>query len=73
MNATAHKLGLSKTHFSDFSGLPDPGEYTTYSTVRDLVSLGRDAMRLRRSARSSATRTYRVAATRRIARTSGTT
>src|SRR6202042_3989623 len=46
MNATARKLGLSKTHFSDFSGLPDPGEYTTYSTVRDLVSLGRDAIRL---------------------------
>jgi len=46
MNATARKLGLSKTHFSDFSGLPDPGERTTYSTVRDLLSLGRDAMRL---------------------------
>ena len=46
MNATARKLGLTKTHFSDFSGLPDPGEYTTYSTARDLVSLGRDAMRL---------------------------
>ena len=52
MNATARKLGLTKTHFSDFSGLPDPGEYTTYSTVRDLVSLGRDAMRLSASARS---------------------
>ena len=52
MNATARKLGLTKTHFSDFSGLPDPGEYTTYSTARDLVSLGRDAMRSRRSRRS---------------------
>ena len=45
MNATARKLGLTKTHFTDFSGLPDPGEYTTYSTAHDLVSLGRDAMR----------------------------
>jgi len=63
MNATARKLGLSKTHFSDFSGLPDPGEYTTYSTVRDLVSLGRDAMRLPEFRSVVGTRTYRVAAT----------
>ena len=62
MNATASKLGLSKTHFSDFSGLPDPGEYTTYSTVRDLVSLGRDAMRLPTFRSIVGTRTYRVAA-----------
>ena len=62
MNATARKLGLSKTHFSDFSGLPDPGEYTTYSTVRDLVSLGRDAMRLPTFRSIVGTRTYRVAA-----------
>ncbi|HEX3959517.1 MAG TPA: serine hydrolase, partial [Trebonia sp.] len=33
MNATAHKLGLAKTRFADFSGLPDPGEYSTYSTA----------------------------------------
>ena len=62
MNATAQKLGLSKTHFSDFSGLPDPGEYTTYSTVRDLVSLGRDAMRLPTFRSIAGTRSYRVAA-----------
>jgi serine-type D-Ala-D-Ala carboxypeptidase (penicillin-binding protein 5/6) len=62
MNATASKLGLSKTHFSDFSGLPDPGEYTTYSTVRDLVSLGRDAMRLPAFRSIVGTRTYRLAA-----------
>jgi len=46
MNATARRLGLTRTHFSDFSGLPDPGEYTTYSSARDLIVLGRDAMRL---------------------------
>jgi D-alanyl-D-alanine carboxypeptidase (penicillin-binding protein 5/6) len=62
MNAAAHKLGLSKTHFSDFSGLPDPGEFTTYSTVRDLVSLGRDAMRLPTFRSIVGTRSYRVAA-----------
>jgi serine-type D-Ala-D-Ala carboxypeptidase (penicillin-binding protein 5/6) len=62
MNTTARRLGLTKTHFSDFSGLPDPGEYTTYSTARDLVSLGRDAMRLAVFRTIVATRTYRVAA-----------
>jgi serine-type D-Ala-D-Ala carboxypeptidase (penicillin-binding protein 5/6) len=63
MNATARRLGLSRTHFSDFSGLPDPGEYTTYSTARDLVSLGRDAMRLALFRQLVGTRTYRVAPT----------
>jgi serine-type D-Ala-D-Ala carboxypeptidase (penicillin-binding protein 5/6) len=62
MNATARKLGLTKTHFSDPSGLPDPGEYTTYSTARDLVSLGRDAMRLGLFRQVVATREYRVVA-----------
>jgi D-alanyl-D-alanine carboxypeptidase (penicillin-binding protein 5/6) len=46
MNVAARKLGLTKTHFSDFSGLPDPTETSTYSDARDLISLGRDAMRL---------------------------
>ena len=62
MNATARRLGLSKTHFSDFSGLPYPGPYTTYSTARDLVSMGRDAMRLPLFRQIVATRDYRVAA-----------
>jgi serine-type D-Ala-D-Ala carboxypeptidase (penicillin-binding protein 5/6) len=60
MNATARKLGLTKTHFSDFSGLPDPGEYTTYSTPRDLVSLGRDAMKLAVFRQVVGASTYRV-------------
>ena len=46
MNATAAQLGLSRTHFTDFSGLPDPTEHSTYSDARDLISLGRDAMAL---------------------------
>jgi D-alanyl-D-alanine carboxypeptidase (penicillin-binding protein 5/6) len=62
MNTAAHKLGLSKTHFSDFSGLPDPGQYTTYSTARDLISLGRAAMKLPLLAKIVATRVYSVAA-----------
>ncbi len=61
MNATARKLGLGKTHFTDFSGLPNPGQYTTYSTARDLVSLGRDAMRLALFRQIVAARRYSVA------------
>jgi len=64
MNAAARKFGLTKTHFSDFSGLPYPGGYTTYSTARDLVSLGRDVMRLPLLRRIVSTRTYRLAATK---------
>jgi serine-type D-Ala-D-Ala carboxypeptidase (penicillin-binding protein 5/6) len=60
MNATAHKLGLAKTRFSDFSGLPDPGEYSTYSTAHDLIALGRAAMRNKTFAAIVATREYRV-------------
>jgi serine-type D-Ala-D-Ala carboxypeptidase (penicillin-binding protein 5/6) len=62
MNATAKKLGLTKTRFTDFSGLPDPGEYSTYSTARDLVALGRVVMRNETLATVVATREYRLAA-----------
>lgn len=46
MNATAAQLGLTGTHFTDPSGLPDPTEYSTYSDAQDLITLGRDAMQL---------------------------
>jgi D-alanyl-D-alanine carboxypeptidase (penicillin-binding protein 5/6) len=46
MNATAAALGLAGTHFTDPAGLPDPTETSTYSDAQDLVTLGRDAMRL---------------------------
>jgi D-alanyl-D-alanine carboxypeptidase (penicillin-binding protein 5/6) len=46
MNATAAKLGLTQTHFTDPSGLPDPTETSTYSDAQDLMNLGRDAMDL---------------------------
>jgi D-alanyl-D-alanine carboxypeptidase (penicillin-binding protein 5/6) len=60
MNTTAHKLGLAKTRFSDFSGLPDPGEYSTYSTAHDLIALGRAAMKNKTFAAIVATREYKL-------------
>lgn len=38
MNATAKKLGMSRTHFVNTNGLPDPGQITT---ARDLAKLAR--------------------------------
>lgn len=38
MNATAAKLGLSGTHYSDVSGLPNPDLHTT---ARDIATLSR--------------------------------
>lgn len=62
MNTTARKLGLTRTHFTDFSGVPDPGEYTTYSTAHDLIVLGRAAMRNKTFATVVTARQYRVSA-----------
>jgi D-alanyl-D-alanine carboxypeptidase (penicillin-binding protein 5/6) len=61
MNATAKTLGLARTHFTDPAGLPDPGQYTTYASARDLVVLGRDAMKLPLLRQIVATRSYHVA------------
>jgi D-alanyl-D-alanine carboxypeptidase (penicillin-binding protein 5/6) len=44
MNSTAQAMGLTHTHFSNFDGLPWPTETSTYSTPRDLITLGRAAM-----------------------------
>jgi len=63
MNAMARKLGLTRTHFSDFSGLPDPTEYSTYSTASNLAGLGRAAMKLPLLRQIVATRTYKLAKT----------
>jgi D-alanyl-D-alanine carboxypeptidase (penicillin-binding protein 5/6) len=62
MNATARQLGLGRTHFTDPSGLPYPGPYSTYSTAHDLIALGIDAMRNKSFAAIVATRQYNVAA-----------
>jgi D-alanyl-D-alanine carboxypeptidase (penicillin-binding protein 5/6) len=45
MNAEARQLGLTGTYFSNFDGLPWPGEYSTWSTPANLLTLGRYAMR----------------------------
>jgi D-alanyl-D-alanine carboxypeptidase (penicillin-binding protein 5/6) len=46
MNATARRLGMRRTHFSNFDGLPYPTSYSNYSTAANLLVLGRAAMRL---------------------------
>ena len=44
MNALARQLGLGRTHFANADGLPLPGEYSTYSTPRNLLVIARAAM-----------------------------
>jgi len=63
MNATARAMGLRGTHFANFDGLPWPTEYTTYSTPRDLIILGRAAMRLATFRDIVGQRTYYLPAT----------
>jgi serine-type D-Ala-D-Ala carboxypeptidase (penicillin-binding protein 5/6) len=45
MNAEAQQMGLTSTYFSNFDGLPWPGEHSTWSTPANLITLGRHAMR----------------------------
>jgi D-alanyl-D-alanine carboxypeptidase (penicillin-binding protein 5/6) len=45
MNATARALGLGRTHFTNFDGLPYPTGYSTYSTPVDLIRIGLAAMK----------------------------
>jgi serine-type D-Ala-D-Ala carboxypeptidase (penicillin-binding protein 5/6) len=54
MNAVASLMGMTRTHFSNFDGLPWPTEYSNYSTAANLLTLGRVAM--------SSPRTYRISA-----------
>jgi D-alanyl-D-alanine carboxypeptidase (penicillin-binding protein 5/6) len=44
MNALAGLLGMSRTHFTNFDGLPYPYHAADYSTAADLLKLGRTAM-----------------------------
>ena len=62
MNATARLLGLKRTHFSNFDGLPYPTSYSTYSTPANLLVLGRAAMRLPAFASVVDQLVYRLAA-----------
>src|SRR5262252_4450002 len=62
MNAAARLLGMKRTHFSNFDGLPYPTPYSTYSTPANLLVLGRAAMRLPAFASVVDQRVYRLAA-----------
>jgi len=62
MNATAAALGLTRTHFSNFDGLPYPAEDSGYSTPADLITLGRFAMQSAVFRSIVDQRTYRLAA-----------
>ena len=62
MNATARRLGMRRTHFSNFDGLPYPTSYSNYSTAKNLLVLGRAAMRLPVFRSVVAKRSYRLAA-----------
>jgi len=44
MNATAEALGLTRTYFTNFDGLPYPAADSNYSTAANLITLGRFAM-----------------------------
>jgi D-alanyl-D-alanine carboxypeptidase (penicillin-binding protein 5/6) len=63
MNVTARTLGLRSTHFANFDGLPWPTEFTTYSTPKDLITLGEAAMRLPAFRAIVRQRSYFIAAT----------
>ena len=61
MNATARLLGMTRTHFTNFDGLPYPTPYSNYSTAANLLILGRTAMRSALFRSIVDQRTYRIA------------
>ena len=73
MNATARLLGMTRTHFSNFDGLPWPTAYSTYSTPANLIKLGRVAMTSAVFRSIVDRRSDRIAAGPGIMRTSGRT
>jgi D-alanyl-D-alanine carboxypeptidase (penicillin-binding protein 5/6) len=62
MNTTAKRLGMTRTHFSNFDGLPYPTGYSTYSTPANLIKLGRVAMASAIFRSIVDRRSYRIAA-----------
>ena len=62
MNATARLMGMSRTHFSNFDGLPYPTSYSNYSTAANLLVLGRAAMLVPAFRSVVDQRSYRIAA-----------
>jgi D-alanyl-D-alanine carboxypeptidase (penicillin-binding protein 5/6) len=63
MNAAARAMGLAGTRFSHYDGMPYPSEHSTYSSPRDLIRLGEQAMRVPLFRRIVARRSYHLAAT----------
>jgi D-alanyl-D-alanine carboxypeptidase (penicillin-binding protein 5/6) len=62
MNATARALGMTRTHFSNPDGLPYPTGTSDYSTVANLITLGRAAMDWRAFRQVVGTSRYHVSA-----------
>jgi len=62
MNAEARQLGLAKTHFANFDGLPYPTPRAAYSTPASLIALGRAAMGLAAFRTTVGRRAYHLAA-----------
>jgi D-alanyl-D-alanine carboxypeptidase (penicillin-binding protein 5/6) len=62
MNAVARLMGMTRTHFSNFDGLPWPTEYSDYSTAANLLTLGRAAMSSPVFRSIVDQRTYRISA-----------
>jgi serine-type D-Ala-D-Ala carboxypeptidase (penicillin-binding protein 5/6) len=62
LNAAARLLGMTRTHFTNFDGLPYPTPYSNYSTAADLLILGRAAMRSALFRSIVDQRTYRITA-----------
>ncbi|MEO3785175.1 serine hydrolase [Actinocorallia sp. B10E7] len=56
MNATAKRLGLKKTRYANFDGLPYPSQTSTYSTAAEQVKLARYALRFPTIEKAAATK-----------------
>lgn len=63
MNAKARKLGMTRTYFANFDGLPWPTPTATYSSPRDLLIMGEAAMKVPGLASIVGQRSYLVRAT----------
>ena len=64
MNATARRLGMWHTRFTNFDGLPYPSGDADHSTAVDLVKLGRTAMTWRMFRQVVGAHGYRVRTSR---------
>ena len=63
MNVMAGKLDMTRTHFANFDGLPWPTQSSTYSTPRNLIRMGKYAMRMPTISQIVDQRTHFIAAT----------